>query len=171
MIMLRPQCAADANALFGLLAGVAETLVVDGPSTAGELEAALGEREELQAAGLVKAYVILADGVVMGSIRLVYQRGSGEIGVWLGREFQRRGYGSEAIRRVMEEGFEDLRLGRIEARIFEGNAASRKAFENNGFVIERVERNGVMQRGKFRDVWVMAARCARSRLEGEGHEV
>ncbi len=163
--MLRPLQASDAAELFPLLAGVAETLLVnDGPGSSEGLEAALVDREEMAEAGMVRAYTVLSEetGVVMGSVRLKYGQGRGEIGVWLGREFQGRGYGTEAIARVVDEGFGELRLSRIEAHVFEGNAASKKAFENNGFVLERVERNGVMQRGEFRDVWVMAAQCQTS---------
>lgn len=161
MISLRPLCAEDAAELFPLLAGVAENLVVDGPESEGELELALDSRVELAEAGVVRAYTIVeaASGVVMGSIHLKYDSGraKGEMGVWLGRQFHGQGVGSEAIRQVVEQGFAELGLKRIEAQIFEGNHASRKAFENNGFVLERLDLNGVLQRGAFRDVWVLAA--------------
>lgn len=161
MILLRPLCSEDAAALYPLLAGVAGNLVVDGPENEGELELALDSRVELADAGVVRAFTIVHEetGVVMGSIHLKYDLGRswGEMGVWLGRQFHGHGFGSEAIGRVVEEGFVELGLRRIEAQIFEGNHASRKAFENNGFVLERVDLGGVLQRGEFRDVWILAA--------------
>jgi len=161
MILLRPLDAGDAAALFPLLAGVAESLVVDGPEDERELELALDTRLELVDAGVVRAFTIVGSetGVVMGSIHLKYDsgRGLGEMGGGLGKEFHGCGFGSEAIGRVMEKGFGELGLKRIEAQIFEGNQASRKAFENNGFVWERTDVNGVMQRGIFRDIWILAA--------------
>lgn len=161
MILLRPLDAGDAAALFPLLAGVAENLVVDGPEDERELELALDTRLELVDAGVVRAFTIVEEdsGVVMGSIHLKYDlgRGWGEMGVWLGREFHGCGFGSEAIGRVVEQGFGELGLKRIEAQIFEGNQASRKAFENNGFVWERTDVKGVVQRGVFRDIWILAA--------------
>jgi len=161
MILLRPLSSSDAAELFPILASVAESLVVDGPETEEDLAIALAEREEMAAAGLVRAFTILeeASGSVMGSIRLKYDLGSGlgEMGVWLGKEFQGRGFGTEAIGRVVEQGFGELGLAKIEAQIFAGNLASRKAFENNGFCLERTVRNGAMQRGEFRDVWYLTA--------------
>ena len=162
MILLRPLCAEDAAALFPLLAGVAENLVVDGPEDENQLALALDGRLELADAGVVRAYTIVEEvsGVVMGSIHLKYDLGRswGEMGVWLGRQFHGQGVGSEAIGRILEQGFGELGLKRIEAQIFAGNHASRKAFENNGFVLEKVDLGGVMQRGEFRDVWVLVAR-------------
>lgn len=159
--MLRPLCSEDAAALFPLLAGVAENLVVDGPDGEGELGQAIEGRLDLADAGVVRAFTIVDEGsgVVMGSIHLKYDLGRslGEMGVWLGRQFHGCGVGTEAIGRVVEQGFVELGLRRIEAQIFAGNHSSRKAFENNGFVLERVDLGGVMQRGEFRDVWILAA--------------
>ena len=163
MIALRPLSSSDAGELFRLLAGsnVVDTLVYDEPESEAELETSLESRQEMAEAGLLRSFTILelATGAVIGSIRLKYdlRLERGEIGLWLGREFQGRGYGSEAIGQVTEQGFRDLGLKRIEAQIFVGNAASRKAFENNGFALERTERSAILKQGRYQDVWYLSA--------------
>lgn len=138
-----------------------DTLIYDEPECEEELASSLESREEMAAAGLLRSFTILEEstGVIIGSIRLKYdlRLKRGEIGLWLGKEFQGRGYGSEAIFQVTEQGFVDLGLKKIEAQIFAGNAASRKAFENNGFALERTEREAILKRGRYQDVWYLAA--------------
>ncbi len=161
--MLRPLSSSDAGELFRLLSGsnVVDTLVYDEPESEEELHGSLETRLEMADAGLLRSFTILekSTGTVIGSIRLKYdlrlQRG--EIGLWLGKEFQGRGYGSEAISQVTEQGFEQLGLKRIDAQIFAGNAASRKAFENNGFTLERTEQQSILKQGRYQDVWYLAA--------------
>ena len=163
MIALRPLSSSDAGELFRLLAGsnVVDTLIYDEPESEAELESSLETRQELAEAGLLRSFTILeqATGTVIGSIRLKYDLRieGGEIGLWLGQEFQGLGYGSEAIAQVTEQGFRELGLKRIEAQIFVGNAASRKAFENNGFALERTARSAILKQGRYQDVWYLAA--------------
>ena len=159
MITLRPLSAGDAKELFPLLQGVAEKLVEDGPASEEGLEAALLERVQLHEQGMVRAFTIFKEDIVIGSIRLKFNltQESGEIGVWLGRSFQGQGYGSQAIGWVMDEGFEVLGLRRIEAHVMAGNVCSEKAFANNGFVWERTLHKGALQRGRFLDVNIFVA--------------
>jgi len=95
----------------------------------------------------------------MGMVHLKFDlmRSWGEMGIWLGKPFQGHGFGTEAIARVVEMGWRELGLKRIEAQIFDGNAASRKAFENNDFRVVAWRPKSILQRGAYRDVWVLAA--------------
>lgn len=148
----------DAERLFELLegTGLSET----------EFRAAIRERVGLEEEGLLRAYTVWEkeSGSLAGTIRLVYREDWGEIGIWLGREFQGRGLGGEAIEQVKRIGFGELGLSRIEARIAAGNQASQRAFANCGFQLRERRERAVLERGQWQDLLVWEAR--RSDLDG-----
>jgi ribosomal-protein-alanine N-acetyltransferase len=78
--------------------------------------------------------------------------GNAELGIWLRAEDQGAGYGTEASRLLVTHAFDELRLHRIEARVFEGNEASRNLWETLGFEHEAVHREAAYLRGDYRDV-------------------
>ena len=57
----------------------------------------------------------------------------GEIGYWLGKEFQGKGIMSKSFTAVLDYGFQLLKLNRIEAFIAAGNERSRALPEKFGF--------------------------------------
>lgn len=152
MVDLRRLREEDAGALFALLEGTGM----------GEAEfvAAIAERVSLEEAGMVRAYTVweTASGELAGTIRMLYRQGWGEIGLWLGRSYQGRGLGGEAIEQTRELGFGQLGLERIEARITVGNEASRRAFAGRGFRLREVQSRAVLEGGLWRDVLVLEAR-------------
>jgi RimJ/RimL family protein N-acetyltransferase len=83
---------------------------------------------------------------------------SAEIGYWLGSKFQGKGVATEAIRLVCDCAFNELRLLRLFAGVFEPNYASQKVLLKNGFVIEGIKKNAVMKDGVLMDE-VMMAKC------------
>ena len=133
MIKLRWVEERDADVLFPLIyrSPVTEMLVWDGPESLGELRAGLRERAEQTRAGRLHAFTIVraADDAPVGMIRIAPEKWnlSGDIGVWIGVQHQGRGYGTEAIRLLVERAFGELGLHRLEARVFVGNVASRRA--------------------------------------------
>lgn len=78
--------------------------------------------------------------------------GCAELGIWLRAEDHGKGYGTEASSLLITHAFEELRLHRIEARVFEGNEASRNLWETLGFDHEAVHRDAAYLRGDYRDV-------------------
>jgi RimJ/RimL family protein N-acetyltransferase len=152
MVELRPLREEDAGALFPLWEG-------SGLGHA-EFAAAIAERVRLEEAGLLRACTVweVATGQLAGTIRIVYRQGWGEIGLWLGREFQGRGLGGEAIEQMQEMGFGELGLSRIEARIVAGNEASRRAFAGRGFRLREIQSRAQLEGGTWRDVLVLEAR-------------
>ena len=59
--------------------------------------------------------------------------GSGEIGYWLGARHHGNGYGTEALRAVVDFAFNRLKLRRLEAGVFDGNPSSGRLLEKLGF--------------------------------------
>ena len=79
---------------------------------------------------------------------------SAEIGYVLNPDFHRRGFGSEAVKRILQFGFEELSLNRIEARFMQGNAASRALAESVGMTFEGYMRDLVFVKGSYRTVGI-----------------
>jgi len=68
------------------------------------------------------------------------------IGYWLAEEHWGLGIISEAVRLLVEYGFVEYDLVRIEAGLFGWNAASQRVLEKNGFVSEGVMRKRLKNR-------------------------
>lgn len=162
MIELRPVLETDADVLFPYVfrTAVTDTLIWDGPESIEEYQEALRLREERTKAREELIYTMLdGTGAEVGSIGLHpdFTNRSGTVGLWIGTPFQGMGYGSEALRQIVEMAFGEMRLERLEARIYKGNVASRRIFEKNGFLLEGTLRRVALKRGVFLDEWVMGA--------------
>lgn len=78
--------------------------------------------------------------------------GNAEIGIWIQESDWGRNYGTEASELLITYAFENLRIHRIEARVFEGNEASRNLWETLGFDHEAVHREAAYLHGEYIDV-------------------
>jgi RimJ/RimL family protein N-acetyltransferase len=67
-----------------------------------------------------------------------------------------RGFGTEAVRRLVDFGFRDLNLHRIDLHVFADNTAAQRVYEKAGFVTEARLRDAAFIDGRFVDVLVMA---------------
>lgn len=88
------------------------------------------------------------DGAVIGRIVLMLAapQPRAEIGYFLAREAWGKGYAAEAQQRVIDYGFGELELHRLEADVHPENAASLRSLERLGFRRE----------GLLRERWVVA---------------
>ena len=67
-------------------------------------------------------------------------QGTCEIGYWIGENYWRQGYGSEAIDAILNMAFNKLGLRRVEAHVHEGNPSSGKLLEKLNFKLEGMKR-------------------------------
>ena len=81
---------------------------------------------------------------------------SAEIGYVLNPAYQGRGLATEAVRRVLAFGFEELELHRIEARFIQGNHPSRRLMERVGMTFEGFSRESMKIKGQYRTVGTCA---------------
>lgn len=88
---------------------------------------------------------------LIGFWRIVKEHHYGELGYMLAREHWGKGYISEAIGALVPFGFNTLGFHRIEAITRPENAASIRALEKNGFVLEGHFRENVLWNGEFKD--------------------
>jgi ribosomal-protein-alanine N-acetyltransferase len=91
-----------------------------------------------------------------GFTRFDYNNNSGEIGYVINPAYRGRGIADEAVRAVMQFGFETLRLNRIEAKFIEGNSASMRVMEKTGMTFEGYHRSSMYIKGDYRTIGVCA---------------
>ncbi len=88
---------------------------------------------------------------IIGHYRIQPENYRAEIGYMLLPEFHGQGIVSEAIKTVVDYGFDVMQLHSIEAVIDPGNIASEKVLQKNGFVKEAHLLENEFAEGKFWD--------------------
>jgi diamine N-acetyltransferase len=80
-----------------------------------------------------------------------------EFGLLIGdKTYWNQGYGTEAVRLLLQHGFNTLNLNRIFLHVFENNPRAIRAYEKAGFILEGRERQAEFMDGKFIDVLRMS---------------
>lgn len=107
-------------------------------------------------------FAIDLDGEAVGSIGLHAQTDimckNMELGYFLGEPFWGSGITTEAVRTIVEYGFQNFDITRIYARPYGNNPASQKVLEKAGFTLEaRIEQN-IYKNGEFLDELIYAVR-------------
>ena len=83
------------------------------------------------------------------------RNGTFKYGLAVRREYQRRGYASEAIRLVLRYFFEELRYQKVTVEIYDFNEASIKLHEKLGYQHEGRIRREYFTRGEYHDTIIM----------------
>lgn len=83
---------------------------------------------------------------VMGIIlqQDVYRK-SAEIGYWIGEPYWNKGIATIALKLATEYGFNELKLERLFAGIFENNNGSKRVLEKCGYKMEGISRKAVFK--------------------------
>jgi len=87
----------------------------------------------------------------MGLWNLSYRHARSEIGFGIAEEFQSKGYGSEAMKAVLDYSFEKFQLHSIKADVDPLNIASVQLLVKNGFQKEAHFRENYFFNGEFLD--------------------
>jgi RimJ/RimL family protein N-acetyltransferase len=106
------------------------------------------------------------DGLVGAvSLRIDVTHRRGELGYWVGVPFWNRGFATEAAGALLQFGFGELGLNRIQARHMTRNPSSGRVTQKLGMSAEGIQRQHIVAHGKVEDI----AMCAILRAEwGEG---
>jgi len=135
-LLLRPQQAEDAQALFDIL-GDADAMRFWNRPPLTRLAVAQGliaEQLAAQAAGLCRYWTLLEEGRVVGSIDLsLIENRSAELGFLLRRDRWGQGLASEAARAVAAFGLGAMELARLAAAVHAENRGARRVLEKTGF--------------------------------------
>ncbi|MCF8241947.1 MAG: GNAT family N-acetyltransferase [Melioribacteraceae bacterium] len=96
------------------------------------------------------------DDQLLGEISLKnikwYNR-KAEIGIILKKEFYGKGFGTNALKSIMDYAFNKMNFYRLEAEVLEFNVGSIKLLEKLGFVKEGVLREAKYSDGKYWDIF------------------
>ncbi|MBN2052384.1 GNAT family N-acetyltransferase [Candidatus Woesearchaeota archaeon] len=82
--------------------------------------------------------------------------GTAEIGYWLGQSYWRKGFVSEAVKEIVNFGFEKLKLRRIDVCAWTKNIASNELIKKTGFVYEGMRRQAARSKatGSIHDLYI-----------------
>ncbi len=82
---------------------------------------------------------------------------SAEFGIMIGeKDCWNKGYGTAAVRLLVQHGFNTLNLHRIYLRVLENNPRAIRAYEKVGFINEGRQRQAEYKDGHYRDLLVMS---------------
>ncbi|HOI58557.1 MULTISPECIES: GNAT family N-acetyltransferase [unclassified Methanoculleus] len=159
-LLLRPFTLADAaevQRLAGDYAIASSTLSIPYPYPDGAAEAWIATHRPGFEKGMHVVYAVTRpdDGTLVGAAGLVEidrRHGRAELGYWVGRPYQGRGYATEAARAVIEYGFSVLELHRVYALHLSRNPASGRVMEKCGMVYEAHLREHGRKWGIFEDL-------------------
>ena len=100
------------------------------------------------------AITLRTDGSLCGGIGLKMNESHhhAELGYWIGVPLWGNGYATEAAHRVLQHGFEVLKLNRIFASHFKSNPASGKVLKKIGMRYEGSLRQHICKWGQFIDL-------------------
>ncbi len=100
------------------------------------------------------AIVLKDSDTFMGVIGIIpeLQHFRAEVGYWIGKPFWGKGYVTEALKRVLQFGFEKLDLNRIDAAYRVDNPASGRVMEKVGMQLEGTFRQVMFRDGAYSDL-------------------
>ena len=84
-------------------------------------------------------------------IHPLWKHNRAEVGYWIGKPFWGRGLATEALRLLIEFGFDVLQLNRIEAGHFSHNPASGRVMQKAGMRPEGLRRGYLLHRETYKD--------------------
>ena len=119
---------------------IAATTRIPHPYPAGAAKEFVELQLKERAEGRAFVFAIKAGQVVVGVCGLhgIARNEAEELGYWVGQKYWGRGYASTAVKRVLEFGFEQLKLRLIGSMALESNRVSRRVLVKNGFQLLRI---------------------------------
>jgi len=95
----------------------------------------------------------------IGNIKLepiVWKKRKAELGILIGsKNYWRKGFGTEAIKLIIDYSYTSLKLNFIEIGIFSENKVALKVYEKVGFKIKKINKNALSYKGKLTDKIIM----------------
>ena len=104
--------------------------------------------------GRIRLTIETLDGINVGGLNLngIDERnGTFGIGMQINREFRGKGYGTSAMKILLDYAFNERRLNKYQGFVLEGNIASEKMLLKLGCVKEGVIRGTTFHQGKYWD--------------------
>jgi len=128
---------------------------VDQTKTAADVSIFIEEANAFNIAKKQFVNFIFDENQIIGSISFVYinqDNAFGEIGYWLDQKYQGKGIISECCKKMIEYGFMNLSLNRIEIKMASNNQKSKAIPERLGFIHEGTLREASIIRNQLHNV-------------------
>jgi len=87
----------------------------------------------------------------VGLCRVEWKYKKAIIGYWLAKKYWNQGIMTEALKLLLDFGFNQLKLNRLESSHFKQNQGSKRVQEKCGLKLEGIARQGIFKNGKFYD--------------------
>ena len=95
-------------------------------------------------------FLIEKEGELIGGIGITRTNSVAAMtGYWLAEEHWGKGYASEALKKIIDIGFNEMKLSRIFAYVYEGNIPSAKLLLKNGFEYEGLLKRAEVKNGSI----------------------
>jgi diamine N-acetyltransferase len=92
-----------------------------------------------------------------GFVNIDWRSRSGEVGIFIGeKRLWNQGYGTDAMRLLLQHGFHTLNLNRIALDVYDTNLRAVRSYEKAGFVHEGRKRQAIFKDGKYFDILQMS---------------
>lgn len=98
------------------------------------------------------------EGELIGSLALFdinWHHRFARFGISIGKPYQGKGYGTDAIRILAGFVFQEMNLNKIKLTVFAFNHRAIRAYKKCGFQVEGVLREELFRNGRYHDVLVM----------------
>jgi len=147
--------------IWSLLEDLAVTVPSeDGPVRPKSLSAAKArfERHLTDLPSDLLELVVVADDQVIGQVQLHsidYFSRCCELGIALGEKYWNRGFGQDAVRTIVDYGFDVLNMNRVGLRVLADDERAIAAYRKAGFVEEGRLRQHALVQGELHDDLVM----------------
>lgn len=162
-LLLRPFVPGDANRVIELLQRpeiAATTLNITHPYPEGAAASWIASHPGAAETGEAFTWAICRreDGLLLGAIgiHIDARHLRGTIGYWLGVPYWNQGVTTEAARAIVDYGFTELELHRIDATCLPRNIGSSRVMEKAGMTYEGTLRGYVQKDGVFEDAAMYA---------------
>ncbi len=154
----------DAEELFEMIAGNRQHLRqwlywVDGIKDIGSVKAYLQLVQHYLDEQKGVAYAILHEGRIIGQIDIHHfnrEISSAQIGYWITKGYEGKGLMKQACRWMLEKGFTEYNLNRIEINFVKENLRSAYLGQSLGFTYEGTLRQAYKLHGQLWDLTVMS---------------
>ncbi|WP_407272875.1 GNAT family N-acetyltransferase [Radiobacillus sp. PE A8.2] len=84
-----------------------------------------------------------------------WKNASCNVGISIGPEYQGNGYGTDAMKTLVDFIFNYMNINKIKLHVFSFNKAAVRSYEKCGFIIEGTLRDEIFRFGAFHDVYAM----------------
>ncbi|GIP42246.1 N-acetyltransferase [Paenibacillus sp. J45TS6] len=158
-LILRPLQLADAP-FIQKLAGekdiASTTLSIPHPYPDGAAESFIAATHERYSKNLGSTFALISKETneLLGcaGMHIVSDYNRAELAYWIGKPYWGHGYATEAVQRMMEYGFDELKLNRIWAAALARNPASSAVMQKNGMKYEGKLVQHIKKWGEFEDL-------------------